>query len=575
MNKTVNINIGGIFFHIDEDAYQKLSKYLDAIKRSLKGSSGKDEIMKDIEMRIAEILSGQQKQQLQVIVNKDIETVIAVMGQPEDYIIEDEDSKSSSYESTFQPQMKRKLYRDMDHNVLGGVGAGLGYYLGIETIWVRLILAFLLFVSGGTATFLYIVLWILVPAAKTTAEKLEMRGEPVNISNIERKVKEGFDRMTDEVKNFDYDALGRKTQSGAEKIATGVGSVITGIFSVIAKIIGFLIVLFSIGTLISLLIGMFTIGTTSIFSIPWQTEVNSILTSGFPLWVIVLLSTFAIGIPTFFFMILGLKILIPNMKSIGKIVKYTLIALWIISIITLITFGIKQSVETAYDNQVYVKKELNILSQDTLQIKFKSSELYQFSKYNDDYELVEDLNNKEQIFSRSVDFKIESSDDLKSYIKIEKRASGNSFSDARNRAEKIEYQYVFEENKLILDDFFITNATNKQRNQAITITLYLPKNLYVNPDNSVANYLSQYDNSTYFNKGYDRKIYQILDNGIKCSNCDEENQEVIEMKNSDDEDQSTTVTIDKNGVTVESKTNDSNESKGLKIDENGVIIKTN
>jgi len=263
------------------------------------------------------------------------------------------------------------------------------------------------------------------------------------------------------------------------------------------------------------------------------------------------------------------------MKSIGKIVKYTLIALWIISIITLITFGIKQSVESAYDNQVFVKKELNILSQDTLQIKFKSSELYQFSKYNDDYEMVEDLNNKEQIFSKNVDFKIESSDDLKSYIKIEKRASGNSFSDARNRAEKIEYQYVFEENKLILDDFFITNATNKQRNQAITITLYLPKNLYVNPDNSVANYLSQYDNSTYFNKGYDRKIYQILDNGIKCSNCDEENQEVIEMKNSDNEDQSTTVTIDKNGVTVESKTNDSNESKGLKIDENGVIIKTN
>jgi hypothetical protein len=111
MNKTVNINIGGIFFHIDEDAYQKLGKYLEAIKRSLKGSSGQDEIMKDIEMRIAEILSSNQKSNNQVIVNKDIETVIGIMGQPEDYIIEgDEKQKSYQYESTFQAQNKRKLY---------------------------------------------------------------------------------------------------------------------------------------------------------------------------------------------------------------------------------------------------------------------------------------------------------------------------------------------------------------------------------------------------------------------------------------------------------------------------------
>jgi hypothetical protein len=153
------------------------------------------------------------------------------------------------------------------------------------------------------------------------------------------------------------------------------------------------------------------------------------------------------------------------------------------------------------------------------------------------------------------------------------------------RAEKIEYQYVFENNKLILDDFFVMDSDLKQRNQRIAITLYLPKNLYINPDNSVSNYLSRYDNSNYFNKGFDRKIYQMLDNGIKCSNCDEENQEEVELNNGEGEtktrslieveQKTTTYTIDENGVKIETKNKNSNETKGLKIDNNGVIIKTN
>uniref|UniRef100_UPI004049621E PspC domain-containing protein n=1 Tax=Flavobacterium sp. TaxID=239 RepID=UPI004049621E len=580
MNKTVNINIGGIFFHIDEDAYQKLSKYLDAIKRSLKGSSGQEEIMKDIEMRIAEILSNAQKSNLQVIVNKDIEAVISVMGQPEDYVLEDSDMNTNKgYEQEYSYQNhnknKRKLYRDMEHNVLGGVGAGLGYYLGVDTIWVRLVMLFLLFGSGGTATFIYILLWILVPVARTTSEKLEMKGEPVNISNIEKKVREGFERVSDEVKNLDYDRMGRNAQTGAEKLANGIGEFFGIIFKLFAKIVGVFIVFISVGMLISLLVGMFTIGTTTFFSMPWQTHVNSIFAEGFPLWLIVLLGTLAAGIPTFMFLILGLKILVPNMKPVGNIAKYTLLALWIISIATLITFGIKQATESAFNNRVFVKKEIAIQPNDTLNIRFKSSELYSSNGFNDEYEIVEDLEKQQHLYSKLVDLKIESSDDASSYIKIEKKASGSSFSDARERAENIDYQFQFENNKLILDDFFITNSSLKQREQRITITLYLPKNLYINPDNSVAKYLNQYQNSIYFNKGYDRKIYQMLDNGIKCSNCDEENVEVIELNNDNNDNKTTTVIIDENGVKVEKKTTDSDEFRGLKIDSNGVIIKTN
>lgn len=106
MNKTVNINIGGLFFHIDEDAYQKLSRYFDAIKRSLSNSSGKDEIMKDIEMRVAELLTEQQKSDKHVINLKDVDQVVAVMGQPEDYRIDDDNQEPSSANFTSSGRKK-------------------------------------------------------------------------------------------------------------------------------------------------------------------------------------------------------------------------------------------------------------------------------------------------------------------------------------------------------------------------------------------------------------------------------------------------------------------------------------
>ena len=108
MNKTVNINIGGLFFHIDEDAYQKLSRYFDAIKRSLSNSSGKDEIMKDIEMRVAELFTERQKSDKHVINNVDVDQVVAVMGQPEDYRIDD-DAEASKNEPFYVPN-KTKNY---------------------------------------------------------------------------------------------------------------------------------------------------------------------------------------------------------------------------------------------------------------------------------------------------------------------------------------------------------------------------------------------------------------------------------------------------------------------------------
>jgi len=226
MNKTVNINLGGIFFHIDEDAYQKLTRYFDAIKRSLSNSSGQDEIIKDIEMRVSELLTEKQKTDKHVVGLKDVDEVIAVMGQPEDYRIDEEGTENTS--TNFSSSKTRKLYRDTENGMVGGVLAGLGHYFGIDKVWLRIFLLIMIF-AWGTGFLAYIILWIVMPEAKTTTEKLEMTGEPVTISNIEKKVREEFENVSEKFKNANYDEMGNRVKTGAEKVGSSFGNFIIAV----------------------------------------------------------------------------------------------------------------------------------------------------------------------------------------------------------------------------------------------------------------------------------------------------------------------------------------------------------
>ena len=189
MNKTVNINLGGMFFHIDEDAYQKLTRYFDAIKRSLSNSNGQDEIIKDIELRIGELISEKHTSDKQVIHIKELDEIIAIMGQPEDYRIDsDENEAQNNFNAT--NRIHKKLYRDKEKGSIAGVCTGLGHYFGVDAVWIKIL--FLVLASTSFGIIAYIILWIVMPEAITTSEKLEMTGEPITISNIEKKVKEEY-----------------------------------------------------------------------------------------------------------------------------------------------------------------------------------------------------------------------------------------------------------------------------------------------------------------------------------------------------------------------------------------------
>ena len=585
MNKTVNINLGGMFFHIDEDAYQKLTRYFDAIKRSLSNSSGHDEIIKDIEMRVSELLNEKQISDKHVVGLKDVDEVIAVMGQPEDYIIEDELKGSQTFSDSSNRRTK-KLYRDKEKGMIGGVSAGLGHYFGIDAVWIRIVLILLVFAGFGTGILAYIILWIVTPEAVTTSEKLEMTGEPVNISNIEKKVREEFESVSGKIKNVDYDKYGNQIKTGAGKIGNSFGDFIMTVFKIFAKFLGVILIITGIATLVSLLIAVFTLGSSDFIDVPWQSFIEAGNFTDYPIWSFGLLMFFAVGIPFFFLTLLGFKLLSPAMKSIGNIAKYTLLALWIIAIAILISIGIKQASEVAYEGKTVQKETINVLPNDTLFVKFRYNEYY--TKDIDDresFKFVQDSANTQLIYSNNVSLEILRTDEKLPFIQIEKIARGKSFQDAKRIAEKIQYAIKIEGNQLILDNYLLTEVANKFRDQEVEIFLYLPEGILLKPDTSVQNYDRSDD--SFFNLHYssDNYIYKVENSQIKCLNCptDENEYNDVDVNENGDNvevnitgkvtenDSITTTTVKVNGETV--TVNEAGTKKGLSVSKNGIIIK--
>jgi len=576
MNKTVNINLGGMFFHIDEDAYLKLTRYFDAIKRSLNNSSGQDEIIKDIEMRVSELLSEKQKSDKHVVGLKDVDEVITVMGQPEDYRIEDEESTNKSY-NDFGQRKHKKLYRDKEKGLIGGVATGLGHYFGIDAVWIKIIFLIFVFAGFGTGILAYFVLWIVTPEAVTTSEKLEMTGEPVTISNIEKKVREEIDSLSDKFKNADYDKMGNQVKSGAGRISSSFGDFVMTVFKIFAKFLGVVLIIAGISTLIMLLIGVFTLGTNIFIDFPWQNFVEAGNFTEYPIWSFGLLMLFAVGIPFFFLTLLGFKLLSPNLKSIGNITKYTLLAVWIIAIAIVISIGIKQATEISYDNKVVEKKLFGIKATDTLYIKFKYSDYYTKSlNHYRDFEFVQDSANNELIYSNDVRLHILHTDETTPFIQIEKSARGNSFTNAKKRAEKINYKFQISGNQLILDNYFLTDVKNKFRGQEVDVYLYVPEGQLIKPDSSIRDYYNSDDD--FFNLNYDGDYnYKVEGSKVRCLNCpaDDNND-----NDSDDSEEVNTIendTINEVSVKINGKeVLNGKKTKGkLTTDKNGVIIKIN
>nr|WP_297785603.1 PspC domain-containing protein [uncultured Allomuricauda sp.] len=570
MNKTVNINLANTLFHIDDDAYNKLRRYLESIRRSFAGTKGSDEIIADIEARIAELFLEKMENERQVITHKEVDQVIEVMGQPEDYMVDEDIFEDEPKKSYAQPSSRaKKLYRDIDHKYIGGVCAGLEHYLGIDALWIRLIFILLAVFTSGFGLIAYILLWILVPEAATTSQKLDMRGEPVNISNIERKVKEGFDDVAEKVKNVDYDKVGDKVKSSSKTFFDTIGDIILFLFKVFGKFIGILLIIIGASTLVGLFFGLFTVGMFDAVHVPGIDFYEIVNTSGAPVWVVSILLFFAVGIPFFFLLYLGLKILVNNLKSIGNIAKFSLLGLWLISVGALIVFGIRQAAEFSYTGSVNDRNELVMeVPSDTLVIKMKDMDMdysrddIHFGRMTFGY----DENDNRVLISDEIDIKIRKSDTDSISINIRKDANGSSTPAARDRARNIEYTYTVDGQEIVLDKYLTTEISNKARNQEVTITIYVPESKTVYFDESTNRYIGRgiKNDQGYYRTGLVDHYWLMDDDGeLNCLDCPEDDD--------DDSDGNGKIIINEDGIDIDIK--DNQDSFEMKINEDGVKVK--
>ncbi len=568
MNKTVNINLANILFHIDEGAFNKMRLYLESIKRSFANTPGSDEILADIEARIAELFHEKLENERQVITQKEVDEVITIMGQPEDYMV-DEDIFDDEPKSTRSAEQRRskKLYRDTEMKYVAGVSSGLAHYVGIDPLWVRLLWIVLTVGSGGGFILLYGLLWILIPEATTTSQKLDMRGEDINISNIERKVKEGFDDVAEKVKNVDYSEVGNKVKNGGKTFFDTLGDIIMFLFKVFGKFIGILLIIIGAATIIGMFVGMLTLGTLDWFHLPGVDGVLNNLT-GTPVWLISLLVFFAIGIPFFFLLYLGLKILVNNLKSIGNIAKFSLLGLWLISLISLIVMGVREAASHAFTGSVTTENELFIENQsDTLNIHLATTELWdqrQQMRMND-MVMVYDNDGNPTLLSDDVRFNLKKSQDSTVKISVRKEANGPSYDQARGTAEQIDYSYAMNGNNLVLNDFLTTSDKSTFNDQEVRVNLYLPEGMILKyTPSSSRNWVVRAETDR-GDIDLENSIWKMgFDGELKCQECPEE-----EL---DEEDEDNRFRIDADGIDININDEDG-ESFKMKIDEDGVRIK--
>lgn len=587
MKKTVNINLAGTFFHIDEDAFLKLNRYLDAIKKSFEDPNGRDEIIRDIEARIAELFSEKVESKSQVISLKELDDVITIMGQPEDYIIDEEifeDTTPSEKNKSKRKTKNKQLFRDVDNKFIAGVSSGLGHYLGIDTIWIRLLWVLFIFLGWGSPILIYILLWVLVPAAESTSDKLKMSRKQVNINTIENKLKEEFNSASEKIKNADYQKYGEQAKSSAGNFMGSLGKVIMTLLKIVGKFFGIILIIVSISTIIALIVGLFTTGASGLV---WgDTEIfDQILLSNIsntPIWLWATFTFLAIAIPFFVLLILGLKMLVSNLKSIGTPAKITLFLVWMASVIALAVMGIRQAVEQGYDGEIIIENTLQVKSGDTLKIAMFANKKFEHKvRRSGDFRIKYNDANEKLIYSNDIRLIVRSTSDSIGRVFIEKQAEGNSYINAKEAAENIDYKYSFINNTLLLDGYFTTNADNKYRSQEIEIIVYLPEGTVLWADKNTYSFHrndSRYDDI--LNNGDEEKFLRIIKNKTICLDCpkkelnfskDSESWELEVHNNINHTDENGNhVKIDEEGVDIKSE-----NGNYIKINEDGIDIKIN
>ena len=470
MKRVETIHINGIVFSIDDDAFGKLCAYLDALGKYFEQEPGGREIITDIEARISELFTERDGDSGKVVTMADVTKVIETLGTPEDIAGADTDNVSESETETGtvppprpaqQPtKPPRRLYRDPDRRYLGGVCSGIAAWLGISALAVRLLFIFFTFFYGF-ALGIYFLLWIIVPKAKTTAQKLEMRGEPVNINNIEKNIRETFS-----------DPSLRQSFSDFLNEAGDFFSKFFGVFGrIILILLGLLLFCWGIALAIGLICLFFMQDIVFSLWTEWDflsfTELLRHTISQESYIILMICAILAVALFIFALLFWGVKMM-AGFQVKHKLLHVMLFVLWLAAIVTGVITCIAQVRNFAWRNE-YVAETRLLAASDTLYLAKAPSKL---EISNNPLEIYFDKRNR--CFYGKPNLDIRKSEDGQTKLIFKRESQGESKWAAYRYAENISYSVDVRDSLLTFDPYFAVVPRDKWKFQTLDATLYVP-----------------------------------------------------------------------------------------------------
>lgn len=520
MKKTLTINLSGSVFHIDDDAYERLHAYLIKITGHFGNDADAKEIVEDIEARIAEIFAEKIKNGDEVINITHVEKVIVIMGTPE-AISNEEEEKENVTGKKYYATRGRRLYRDPEDKVLGGVCSGLGAYFSIDPVIIRLFFALLFFV-GGSGFLGYLILWIVVPKAYTTAQRLEMKGEEVNIGNISKSIKEEMQDVKDNFKNYRSHPAYVQSRSGVHEVGNALAAFLKVIGTILLVIIGIPFVF--VGAILLIVLFSLLLGAhTFLGMVPFEggiDHLNLLFSQGSAagwIWAGLFL---VICIPLLMLVYAGIK-MIFRIKSHTHIFGPILGGLFVIGIFILIINGSRTLGEFSKSATV-TNHELVASSADTLYITAKQFdgdkglENLIDPDFNFGHFKIGVLNEKEVLIG-SPELRIVKGDNNKFDLFINKTSRGYNLSKARENADDVPFKYLIKDSLVNIQPAFMLPGT--WRNQRVNLKIEVPVGKTIYLDESVKNIIWDVKNaSDTFDYDMVNKYWTMKSDGLTLVN---------------------------------------------------------
>jgi phage shock protein PspC (stress-responsive transcriptional regulator) len=515
MKKTIQVNIGDIQFHIDEDAYKVLQQYLDALKIHFEkdGEEGK-EIIADIEQRIAELLGKKITESRQVIILPDVEEIIKTLGTIEDFQFDEE---ANQQEASHERHTNRKLYRDIDHNYLGGVAAGLGAYFNIDPLWIRIIFIALIFLKGGGLV-LYAILWLIIPKAVTTSQKLEMKGKPVTINTIEKSISDEYNKVKSSLQSWSHSD---KTRNAVDSMLKTLESFFVALFKGFVYALGIIFLIAGsvfMAFLVALFFGQFDLFSSHVLFHGWFLPDLSGWMSSHGNFKLLALSLFIlVFIPIVALLYTGIKIMF-HIRTKNMVLRATAFTAWILVLVLFLTllfselsgFSVEamdtdsKSIGLPENTSLFIDINDNISTKNTISYSIFNYDIYYNKRHETLYGKVS-LN------------LIPESDQQKITVRTKRYLRNISMVSTDEHFDEVRYDYDVRDSVIVLDKYFEMDGEDFWRMGKVVIEISIPVNTRVRFPSQLCEILdlSEADLNCY-DLAYSGRIWMMTTDGFKA-----------------------------------------------------------